>query len=431
MLRFVLGHVAALFGAALFTFCFLVALQGAAMNLLSYRWFRRISPLVQLSALIAVLLGFFLFPKMSALLDPRQVRLDPALFWYPPAWFVGLYQTMIGQAGPAMRKLAGMAVTALVAGAAACILTYTLSYWRHVRRSLETAPGAAGGPGSLQRAQVWLADRVLLRHPLERASFRFMARTLVRSRRHRLVLATYTGLGVALALDSLSLMILRLSHPSAARPSATLLSIQLVLSFFVLCGLRYSFTIPAELRANWVFQITEGDEGRRHIQAAKKVLAVFGGLPPIAVLFPLHLVLWGWRTALLHAAYSLALALLLAELLLLNFSKIPFTCSYLPGKANVRLLASGYFLAFFTYAYYMASLEARLLGDPVMLLYFCGALLIGLAAWNLGTAFRRRATRQSFALMFEDEPEPAVRISSSIKPSLPVSGCACAAPLTR
>jgi hypothetical protein len=187
------------------------------------------------------------------------------------------------------------------------------------------------------------------------------------------------------------------------------LSIQLVLSFFVLCGLRYSFTIPAELRANWVFQITEGDEGRRHIQAAKKVLAVFGGLPPIAVLFPLHLVLWGWRTALLHAAYSLALALLLAELLLLNFSKIPFTCSYLPGKANVRLLAFGYFLAFFTYAYYMASLEARLLGNPVKLLVFCGVLLTGLAAWNLGMALRRRATSESFTLLFEDQPEPAVR----------------------
>jgi hypothetical protein len=138
-------------------------------------------------------------------------------------------------------------------------------------------------------------------------------------------------------------------------------------------------------------------------------MAVFGGLPPIAVLFPLYLVLWGWRTALLHAAYSLALALLLAELLLLNFSKIPFTCSYLPGKANVRLLAFGYFLAFLTYAYYMASLEARLLGNPAKLLVFCGVLLTGLAAWNLGMALRRRATTESFTLLFEDQPEPAVR----------------------
>jgi len=57
----------------------------------------------------------------------------------------------------------------------------------------------------------------------------------------------------------------------------------------------------------------------------------------------------------------------------------------------------------------MAGLEARLLGNPVKLLVFCGVLLTGLAAWNLGMALQRRATSESFTLLFEDQPEPAVR----------------------
>jgi len=408
-LRFMAAHATALLAATTFTSCLLVALQGAAMNFLSFRWFRRISPLLQSLALVGLVCMFFLFPKMSSLFDVRQATVHPALAYYPPAWFVGLYLELLGQAGPAMHSLARMALLGLVAGAVSCLLAYTLSYWRHVKRSLETVTSLAGGPGPLKRFLALLADRVLVRHPLERASFHFIGQTLARSRRHRLVMATYAGVGIALALDSLSLLILRLSHPGASRPGGMLLSIQLVLSFFALCGVRYAFTIPVELRANWIFQIAESNDGWRHIRSARKALVVFGGLPPLVVLFPAHCLLWGWRAAAQHLLYGLVLALVLARLLLVNFAKIPFTCSYLPGKANVKLLGAGYFLAFLIYAYYMADLEARLLQRPSYLIVFSAAVLVWLAAWDWWATRRNRGAHRGFAFRFEDDPEPTVR----------------------
>ena len=57
------------------------------------------------------------------------------------------------------------------------------------------------------------------------------------------------------------------------------------------------------------------------------------------------------------------LSLILVELLLLNFRKIPFTCSYQPGKANITVLGVFYWFAFTTYAYTMATFERWLLQD--------------------------------------------------------------------
>jgi hypothetical protein len=102
-LRFMTAHGLALFAGTAFTSCLLVALQGLAMNVLSFRWFRRISPLLQSVTLVRLVCMFFLFPKMSSLLDVRQAVVHPALLFYPPAWFVGLYVELLGKAGPAMR----------------------------------------------------------------------------------------------------------------------------------------------------------------------------------------------------------------------------------------------------------------------------------------------------------------------------------------
>ena len=58
--------------------------------------------------------------------------------------------------------------------------------------------------------------------------------------------------------------------------------------------------------------------------------------PVLLGLLPAHALLWGWRVAGAHLVFGLVLSALLVELLLLNFDKIPFTCTYLPGKANVK-----------------------------------------------------------------------------------------------
>jgi hypothetical protein len=97
----------------------------------------------------------------------------------------------------------------------------------------------------------------------------------------------------------------------------------------------------------------------------------------LAALLPLHCLLWGWPVALAHLVYGATLAALLVEVLLAGFEIIPFTCTYLPGKANLKALWPFYVFSLWAYTYGMAKLEARLLGEPVGLALFC---LAGVAA---------------------------------------------------
>jgi hypothetical protein len=43
--------------------------------------------------------------------------------------------------------------------------------------------------------------------------------------------------------------------------------------------------------------------------------------------------LWSWRPAAMHLFLLALLAIILADVALWGFRKIPFTCSYLPGKS--------------------------------------------------------------------------------------------------
>ena len=43
-----------------------------------------------------------------------------------------------------------------------------------------------------------------------------------------------------------------------------------------------------------------------------------------------------------HAAFLAAFGLLIIELALTGFAKVPFTCSYLPGKANLKIMFGVY-----------------------------------------------------------------------------------------
>ena len=89
-----------------------------------------------------------------------------------------------------------------------------------------------------------------------------------------------------------------------------------------------------------------------------------------------------------------------------SFWKIPFTCSYPPGKANVTLLWIFYWVAFTTYAYSMATLEAWMVRRPARLLWFYAAAA---ALWGWFQWQRRRWDRVGFTLVFEDAADPAVR----------------------
>jgi hypothetical protein len=103
--------------------------------------------------------------------------------------------------------------------------------------------------------------------------------------------------------------------------------------------------------------------------------------------------------------FSVTISALLIEALTMEFKKIPFTCSYPPGKANVTILWAGYWAGFMVYAFSMANLESWMVKRPVRLIPFYLAVAVifeGFEWW------RRRADAVGVALVFDDAADPVV-----------------------
>ena len=234
-----------MFLASAFVFLLLLGVQGIAIQLLPHAWYLRWSSILQCLAFFAVLALYFLAP-------PRSSDL-------PAGWFMALFQVLNGSGNPAYREPAARAVTGLGVFAGLAAVLYVLAYARQMRRTLQQA-GIA--PPQSNRFTAWPSAlaRVLARQPAERAILASIARTVSRSRQHRLLLAIYAGMGLAYTFSQTATL---LYHPRSRFWNVALetqrieLGIPLILLFFVLIGLRVSFSIPIEVRANWVFRLTD------------------------------------------------------------------------------------------------------------------------------------------------------------------------------
>jgi hypothetical protein len=396
-------HATVMLAATAFIFFLFVAVQGVVMNVLSFRAFRRVSTYVQLLSVLALLLMLLLFLDTQSLIHSAKNR--NLLYFFPPMWFLGWYETMLGQPEP-LPGCREIAIRALQGVLVLSALSYAVSYKRHVKRSLEAEEILDVAPSRISTLLCAFANRSIVAKPLEQASFYFTGKTLVRSRKHWLYLAAYVGVGFALMLQALVGVFSRNGNPAIDAPNPSLLSVPLIVSFFVLSGMRVVFAIPAELKANWVFQLSEADGREECLAGVRKAMLIFGALPLFVALAPVYGFLWGWPTAVFHTFFDIVLSLLLIELLLVKFHKIPFTCSYLPGKANITGLWFIYWLGFATYAYSMASLEAWVLQNSLRI---AALYLLGCAAVATAVFYRNRHLQEGFTLIFEDTPEPVVR----------------------
>lgn len=399
-------HAFSVAAASAFIFCFFVALQGVLLNILSLRLFAKISPAVQFVSMFCLLSLFLLFPKFSSSLNTLKQHNDLSIYLLPPMWFLGFYETLLGTNDPVYYALSQIAVRALALVIVTVLITYGVSYRRYAGRSLETSDGAELAPSRILAVFGNLTNAFLVGNSLERASFYFTGKTLLRSRKHTLYLAAYVGVGFAFVLEVLVTYFSGAGYRRIYQPNIALLSVPLILSFFLLSGMRFVFTVPAELRANWVFRLSEDHDRKKCLAGVRKAMIVFAIAPLFLVLFPFYMALWGWWPAALHVMFGLTLSLVLVELLLLNFHKIPFTCSYLPGKSNMTLMWFLYWSAFTTYAYSMASLEFRLLQRPVRLIVFN---VLALLVWQALVIYRNRVLDSEFRMVYEDAAAPQVQ----------------------
>ncbi len=96
------------------------------------------------------------------------------------------------------------------------------------------------------------------------------------------------------------------------------------------------------------------------------------------------------------------LGLILAELCLLGTQKIPFTCSYLPGKSNFNITFLISVSLIFTGLAKVAQVERNAFDEPLSYAAIVAVLVV------LAIAARWRAGSSEGELTFEEPADPAV-----------------------
>jgi hypothetical protein len=379
---FTAGFVA-MVSAGGFTFLALVALHATLILVVPRRAARAISTLAQLLFVTVLLEWLFFAPGLLTRLTGNEPGLlgHGASGFLPPLWFLGLYEVLVGSGEEGVVALSRTAVIAMAVALGIALASYGLAYRR------------LASPELARARRLRTLELGSPRHPAEKAIFQFVIKSLARSRRHRLAIAAYLAVGFAFVLGGLLEPLVHGDSPSSsAIPTVTALSVPLLLSFFSLVALRVLFDVPTELRANWIFQMTESDDKRAYSMGIRKAMH-FLALAPIALAtLPVYWFAWGARLAIGYTIFWFLLGALLAELLMVGFHKLPFTSAYAPGEANVKLLWPVYFLGMLAYSYGTPRIGLSLLADLPRLVAALAALALVLAA---AVAHRHRVLSSS------------------------------------
>jgi len=363
----VLAFWAAGFGASIFSLLAVVAVNGLLIVFLP-RGYVHGATAVTRSAMIGALM--LALPGVMAL--PAQgVRLaahSPLMLLVPPAWFLGVERVLLGRADAYFTQLAEIAATAFGCVALIAAGTYAILYRRF--------------------------DRVMLRSftVSRRGARDFTAATLRRSALHQGVLVGVSACAVAVAGNFLV-------RGGLERETAA--GIPFVLIFVLGFAARSALVLPVEPKANWIFRMTEHRASRAgQLRPAERVITKFAVALPVALTLPLQWFVAGPR-ALVSAAITAAFGLLWAEILLHDWRRIPFTCSYMPGKTTIAQTVAAGLGILLTFGTIIGAIESTSLraASPAPGLTIAAVL----ASAGLLTRRRRRALWPDTPLMFTDE----------------------------
>ena len=425
MLALIGTHALVTMSAAAFAFVAIVAVRELLAVLFTPRWLVTISPLVQGMLIVALGSALLLIPPSSDRMLQRVSRDTYAMT--PSTWFLGVYERIAvdivrhAPPSPALRprqlRFEGIAAAAydrrkpqfeaLASRAAAAsglvLLVGVLAHAWNARRF-----PSAGVVRSRRRLR-WglgarIAERMLVRSQTTRAGFFFTLATVWRSSLHRLTLACAAAASVATAVVTLS----GLDLDDVARVenvSTGIFAIQPMFYGALLVAFRHGIRVPAELRANWGFQLAWRNRDREFLAGVRRAALVGIVTPALLIVLPLFSFFFGLPLAVAHAALGFAGAVVLLEVLLFSYEKVPFTCTYVPSE-NLKTFGIPYVMAFLIGASIFAGMERAALQDPMAWLRLVAILTTITVGFRL--ASRRRTNRMP--VEFDEAPATTQRL---------------------
>jgi len=399
---YVFAHAVATMGAGLFIFFAITAVQGFCLNLFSPRAFARLSEPMQaffVTTFVAVGPYVIDMPNWYAMIAARPNWMS----FFPPAWFLGLYEKLLGTHELYFVRLSKISVWAMAAGIVGAFAAYSVTYRRSAGRVLEESLRIPNRESSRTIGALNAFCNLLIRDPHDRAVFDFSIRILQRNRRHRLLVGYTVGAALVVALEAVAPIIIakfRSGEPWYSWQLESIAAAPLIVGVVLISAFRYVFQLPAELQANWIFRMANGPG---LLNSVERLLVLCGVLPAVLVTLPVEVLPFGRFLTFAHATLSAALLLLFIEMGLREWRKIPFTCSYLPGRRNLWATIGAYFIVFAVAIPAMAHFEVWL-HQPFLLF----GVASGLSILYLKLRSTRRNQWKIVSVLFDESEEPQV-----------------------
>ncbi len=383
--------------AGVFVYGAVLGTQGLAAQVLPRRLFLRLSGYLQLGAICLIVGVYFLQPGFGGLDDLTIGSIGRVIQWLPSYCFLALYQQLNGSMHPALEPMARRAWIGLAGVVCGTAVVYTFSYWRTMRKIVEEPEIGPGSPRF-----TWLPR---FGNQAQTAIGQFSVRTLARSKQHRMILGFYLGIGLAFTSLLLKGSGAAVNDPGLEE-SRLVWAASILMIVLATVGTRVAFAMPLDLRANWIFRVIGVRGGLESLAASRRVLLLLSVTPVWLATAVVCLALWPGRQNAAHLMVLGLLGMIVADICLLGFRKIPFTCSWLPGKSRVNIAFLGA-LALLSCGPNGALLERQALGHTGSMAVMLTLLVI---AW---VGIRRmtvaRARREEQELRFEEEAAPVLQ----------------------
>lgn len=225
---------------------------------------------------------------------------------------------MLPEFVPLMRR----AWTALAVTCGGVVVTVLLSYMRAMRKAMEEPDIVPGG---------FRLPLPMFMKPVETAVMQFSVRTMLRSRQHRLILSMYLGVGFGIVL-----ILLRSELGLRERLPLAILCASVLMLCTTAAAMRAVFSMPMTLKANWLLRVAALGPVARYARAVRRTFLVLAIAPVWMCSAGVTLWLWPWKVAAAHLVLLALLGSILCDVCMRGFHKIPFTCSYQPGKTTVQ-----------------------------------------------------------------------------------------------
>lgn len=351
----VVGHLTAVATAGAFSAGLAIALQSALLATLGERLFRRVSLLLQGGAVVALLVLLLLFPVLSGVTPALLQAGTAAARWFPPFWFLGMFEQGLGDASAHM-AWAPYARTAWAATGtvwAATVILYPLAHVRRVRGLVQGTVKRTKRNWAVLRV-VRVLHRTLLRAEQQRAVFHFISQTILRVVRYRIYLVLYGGVGVSLVTATILRLEFRGGRVHAVFSAEGMRIAIGIVAFWALAGLRSTFASPGNQRGGWIFRAIHGKPPgyavmMQQLNGARLWALLWTAAATLGAIGVFHWIapeeLRTGQSVVAQVLTGVALCVILTDGFFLNGTNLPFTGERPGGDENLALTA----LRFFTF----------------------------------------------------------------------------------